>query len=145
MHIEKKFIIPGKAVPKARPRVTKRGFTYTPKTTKDFETLVRNSYVAEFGENSMFPQQMPLAMVVEFQSKPPKSWSKQKQKKALNKEIYPISRPDVDNLLKGVQDALNGVAYPDDSQIVAITARKVYSKYEQTRVAIWSINNDSTD
>lgn len=145
MHIERKFIIPGKAVPKARPRVTKKGFTYTPKTTKDFEKLVRDSYIAEFGGNSLFPPQMPLAMVVEFQFQPPKSWSRQKKKKAIDKEIYPISRPDVDNLLKGVQDALNGVAYPDDSQIIAITARKTYSTYEQTRVAIWSINNDTTN
>lgn len=143
MHMEKKFIIPGRAVPKARPRVTKRGFTYTPKSTKDFEKLVRDTYISEFGGNAMFPPQMPLAMVVEFGLKPPKSWAKTKRKRAIEKEIFPVGRPDVDNLLKGVQDALNGVAYPDDSQIIAITARKVYTKDDQTKVAIWSINNDS--
>lgn len=36
------------------------------------------------------------------------------------------SRPDIDKLLRAVLDALTGVAYPDDSCVVAVQACKVY-------------------
>ena len=41
--------------------------------------------------------------------------------------ILPSRKPDIDNVLKVVLDALNGVAYKDDSRVVAVTARKIYS------------------
>jgi len=42
------------------------------------------------------------------------------------------SRPDVDNLLKLVLDALNGIAYGDDAQVVAITGQKRYCAVNET-------------
>ena len=42
-------------------------------------------------------------------------------------KIFPSRKPDIDNVLKVVLDALNGVAYKDDSRVVAVSARKVYS------------------
>ena len=48
--------------------------------------------------------------------------------KMLNNELRPIKKPDSDNLAKICLDALNGIAYPDDSQIVALTVNKYYSK-----------------
>lgn len=136
--MEKKFEVYGRPVPKARPRVTRSGHTYTPKTTKDYEAKVREAYREKYGVE-IFPDKTPLAMLVEFSYTPPKSWSRIKQKKAIDKELFPTSRPDVDNLLKGVEDALNGVAYKDDSQIVALTSRKIYGKEDKARIMIWSI------
>jgi crossover junction endodeoxyribonuclease RusA len=43
------------------------------------------------------------------------------------KRPYPIVPPDVDKLIRGVGDALTGVVYDDDSQIVRVLAWKVYA------------------
>jgi Holliday junction resolvase RusA-like endonuclease len=41
--------------------------------------------------------------------------------------LRPTSRPDTDNYIKSVQDALNGIVWKDDSQVVALIADKWYS------------------
>jgi len=41
------FAIPGKPVPKGRPRVTRSGRVYTPKATRDYESLVRVDAMCE--------------------------------------------------------------------------------------------------
>lgn len=43
-----------------------------------------------------------------------------------NKNIYTTKKPDVDNIAKIVLDGLNVVAYNDDSQVIYISAAKVY-------------------
>lgn len=40
---------------------------------------------------------------------------------------YPVTRPDVDNLLKGISDSLNGIVWQDDSQIVTLSASKLWA------------------
>ena len=44
--------------------------------------------------------------------------SKKKREAALAGKLRPTTKPDVSNVLKGVEDALKGVWYVDDSQIV---------------------------
>ena len=48
----------------------------------------------------------------------PKSWSRRKRADAIADKIRPTTRPDLDNLIKGIKDALSGVWYKDDSQVV---------------------------
>jgi Holliday junction resolvase RusA-like endonuclease len=48
----------------------------------------------------------------------PQSWSRRKRADAIADKIRPKTKPDVSNILKGIEDALNGVWYADDSQIV---------------------------
>ena len=48
----------------------------------------------------------------------PQSWSRRKRADAIADKIRPKTRPDVSNVIKGIEDALNGVWYKDDSQIV---------------------------
>jgi Holliday junction resolvase RusA-like endonuclease len=42
-------------------------------------------------------------------------------------ELLPSKKPDIDNVLKIVLDALNGVAYKDDSKVVSVSGKKIYS------------------
>ena len=44
--------------------------------------------------------------------------------------------PDVDNLLKGLLDSLNGIAWKDDRQVVAVHAERLQSEDERTEVMI---------
>lgn len=86
-----------------------------------------------------FPEAAPLVMEVEFYFIPPKSWSKAKQERAIARKKYPTTRPDLDNLWKGVADALNGIVYKDDSQIVAVTCRKMYGEKFCSKVRIHTL------
>ena len=49
-------------------------------------------------------------------------------------ELHPTKKPDADNIGKIVADALNGVAYQDDAQIILLQIRKTYS--EEPRVVV---------
>lgn len=50
--------------------------------------------------------------------------------------ILPLKKPDMDNIVKVVADALNGVAYNDDTQIVLVSAKKAYSAIEGLDVTV---------
>ncbi len=41
--------------------------------------------------------------------------------------IWHTSRPDLDNLVKAVKDALTGIAWRDDCQVVGLSASKCYA------------------
>jgi crossover junction endodeoxyribonuclease RusA len=62
----------------------------------------------------------PVELEVMFYLDRPSSISK-------TKRPYPIVPPDVDKLLRGVQDSLSGVIYEDDAQIIRCLAWKVYA------------------
>lgn len=97
-----KFFVDGIPIPKARPRVTRWG-TYTPKTTVDWEKLVAVSYKNQC-KGIFFEKKIPLYFYAEI----------------ICPGTGPLStiRGDWENFAKGICDALNEVAYDDDSQIV---------------------------
>lgn len=82
------------------------------------------------------PSQQPIVMLVHAFRSIPESWSKRDKEKALAGAIVPTSKPDADNYLKFVKDALNGVAYADDSQVVDARVIKRYSDEPALRVEI---------
>ena len=106
------FNFPIDPVAKGRPRFGK-GRTYTPKKTKDFEGLIK-SMAREQYKNG--PMKGPLSVIVVFTIKRSKSVKRE----------YPTVKPDVDNFLKASLDALNGIAYDDDAQIIEVNASKKY-------------------
>ncbi len=64
----------------------------------------------------------------------PKSWSKKKTLEHLGQPKG--TKPDIDNVVKGVLDGLNGYAYEDDNQVVQLTAVKRYGTEDKTVVTI---------
>ena len=50
--------------------------------------------------------------------------------------IRPTKKPDMDNILKIIADALNKVAYYDDKQIVECSIKKYYSNAPKVIVEI---------
>jgi len=116
-------------VAKARPRVSMRhgrAFAYTPKKSADYERLIAEQCPKE-------PMDGPLALNLQFGIPIPASWSKQKKADALYGVIRPTSRPDIDNYIKAVMDAVNGLAYHDDAQVVSLFAKLVYSESPHVR------------
>jgi Holliday junction resolvase RusA-like endonuclease len=57
----------------------------------------------------------------------------------LNQAIRPTKKPDVDNIAKSIQDALNKVLYRDDSQIVLLIVGKRYADVPRVEVSITKI------
>jgi Holliday junction resolvase RusA-like endonuclease len=62
--------------------------------------------------------------------------SKKRIEACLNGLEKPIKKPDASNVLKSVEDAMNGVVYKDDSQIVNIHVSKVYSSVSGVDVCV---------
>ena len=69
----------------------------------------------------------------------PKSTSKKQKERMLTGEIRPTKKPDMDNIVKAVADALNGIAYEDDKQIIECSIKKYYTEEERIEVEIENI------
>lgn len=129
----KQLTIDGVPVAKGRPRLGRYG-TYTPKKTQEYEEYVKMCWVAKYG--SIQPAEQPLEMNIVFYMPIPKSYSKKQRAEILNGRLKPTKKPDIDNLIKSVLDALNGLAYADDSQIIKVTAVKRYAETGSTELTI---------
>ena len=121
----------GTPVPKGRPRFSSRGGfrTYTPKKTKDYEKLIQEQLKNVIP--STIEQNMHLHVEAVFPR--PKSMRSKKFSTGL---IYKHTRPDIDNVVKAVMDALN-LFIKDDSLIVSLSAQKFYAELDgQPRTTI---------
>ncbi len=131
-----KLIIPGPPCAKQRPRMTKQGHTYTPKETINAETLIKQLYITEHF-NKQLNGALELSVFAYFPI--PKSANKKQREAMLKGDIRPTKKPDWDNVGKLVSDALNGLAYHDDSSIVAAHVYKWYSDKPRVEVEIQEI------
>lgn len=133
------FTVPGTPVGKGRPRfVRATGRTYTPEKTSNFETLVKWEYHRQC-EGKRFEDGAQLAIRVEAFFEIPKSKSKRVQHDMELGIIRHTSKPDCDNLFKAIADALNHIAYHDDSAIVYAEVSKQYSRTPETRITLWEL------
>ena len=108
------MFIPGVAKPKQRARVTKAGFSFTPKATVQAEALVRLAYKQQYPDAPLFDGPVRLFVLVLRDGPTAPRWLAEYV--ARNETPF-TSRPDWDNLGKLVSDALNQVAWHDDAQI----------------------------
>jgi len=131
------IIVPGEPVGKGRPRFG-RGRAYTPEKTANAEAVVRECARAVYPEKKHLISG-PVCLTVMFFMTIPKSWSKKKQHQAAIGEVRPTSTPDLDNLLKLVGDALNGVVYLDDKQIIEVKGEKFYSFEPGTDITVHTL------
>lgn len=120
------FIVKGEPQGKARPRFSRRsGTVYTPAKTAKYEKEIRQSFLGAGGK--MIPAGSYVAVTVDAYFKIPKSYTKRKRLECEHNIIRPDKKPDIDNVVKVVLDALNKVAYEDDKQVIGIGCRKWYS------------------
>lgn len=112
------------AVGKGRPRFTRYGSTYTPTKTKNFEKLIANEYILQ--SNNYIFDKVPINVSVIIEKNIPKSATKKHRAELLSQK-WNITKPDIDNCLKSILDALNGIAYQDDNQVSSISAYKINS------------------
>lgn len=140
-----KFTVLGEPKGKGRPRFsTQSGRAITPKDTVNYETLVRTEYAIQC-KGFRFPDDAMLDMRILAYYSVPKSGSRQAKAQKLANIIRPTKRPDMDNVVKIVADALNQVAYKDDTQIVDCQVRKFYSEQPRIEVIIQEVKKGVTE
>ncbi len=118
--------VEGKLTGKGRPRFF-RGHAVTPKATKDYEKRVVNCYMAQDG--ALY--ETPVRVNITAYKKIPKSYTKKRTELIRQGIEKPISKPDVDNICKVILDALNGVAYKDDTQVIRLSITKKYTESDE--------------
>ncbi|MFS8542106.1 MAG: RusA family crossover junction endodeoxyribonuclease [Tissierellales bacterium] len=130
------FVIPGEPKAKARPRVTKNGFAYTPKQTVEYENWVKQCYLIEHGQ-AMLEGEIKATIKAFFTI--PKSTSKKRKKLMIEGEIRPTKKPDTDNIAKSILDSLNGIAFKDDSSVVILEVYKYFDDNPRVEVTLEEI------
>lgn len=127
--------IPGRPVPKGRPRL---GGTrvFTPRRTREAEMNLQ----AYMKQACRTPLEGPLELSVWFSFRYPRSWPKAaRQAVEDGGEPWYTGKPDLDNLVKLVKDAGNGILWRDDAQVVVLEAHKVYSVENGTTINLMTL------
>ncbi|WFE15332.1 RusA family crossover junction endodeoxyribonuclease [Bacillus atrophaeus] len=135
------FVVYGEPVAQGRPRGSVQNGKVRmrdPVKSKNFK-----QYVALVASQYR-PKQViagPVAMDVRVFRPMPKAVSNSKKKKESAEKglLRPTTKPDVDNYVKGVKDALNHLIYKDDSQVVDLKVSKFYSEEPRVEVTITEI------
>lgn len=138
-----KFIVPGEPTGKGRPRVVtvgNRRMAFTPEKTALYENLIKLEYQQQCGCAGFQDQQIRMDIKAYYAL--PKSDSKRKRADKLSGVIRPTKKPDIDNVYKVTADALNGLAYNDDSQIVSANIEKHYSERPRLEVEITEVQHE---
>lgn len=133
------FVVYGEPQGKGRPRASSRGGfvrMYTPAATQAYENEIAGLAARAMGELQVLSTAISLRVVAHHAI--PVSWSKKKQLAALNGEVIP-GKPDLDNVAKAVLDAMNGVVYVDDKQVIRLVAEKRYSMEPKVEVYVHEV------
>ena len=134
------FVIPGSPVPQGRPRAGRNGrkiVMYDPKESKDYKeyvSLIARQYAPKIQLEGA------LSVRIKIYREIPKSTTK-KDRALISEGIKrPITKPDTDNYVKSVLDALNGIIFKDDSQVTDLYASKFYSDNPRVEVHVQEID-----
>lgn len=134
------FKVPGKVKAKQGFKIGRRGqyaCAIPWKDCVDYANWVKQCFTTAYPQHlpSVFNDK-PIKMQINVFFEIPKSYSKKKKTDCLSHKIRPTIKPDYDNIAKNIGDALNGIAYPDDKQIVSGTVNKFYSDTSYVEIEI---------
>jgi Holliday junction resolvase RusA-like endonuclease len=126
---EIQFVVPGQPVGKGRARAARRGnfiTMYTPEKTANYESLVAHAAHVAMAGKSLISGAVAVDLDIRLQI--PASWSKKRKEMAAQGLIAATKKPDCSNILKAIEDGMNGIIYNDDVQIVQSSQRKRYAE-----------------
>ncbi len=135
MHVT--FKVEGTPVGKGRPKFARRGnfvTAYTPTKTRGYEDLIK--IAAKHAMGTSEPLKTPVAAYIYITVPIPQSYSKKRSKSCLDGLERPCKKPDCDNVMKAFLDAMNGIVYDDDSQVVSLHGTKVYGTIGMVEVLV---------
>ena len=134
---EFRAVVLGEPVAQGRPRFSRQGSfvkAYDPAKSRDYKQYVRLVAAQDAPET---PVTGAVLLSLRIYRSIPKSMPRYKREAALAGVLRPTTKPDVSNVLKGVEDALKGLWYADDSQIVGYgVLGKWYSERPRIEIAM---------
>jgi Holliday junction resolvase RusA-like endonuclease len=129
--------LPGEPKGKRRPRFAlKTGRTYTDAQTRNYEGMLRLAGQQAMGDKPLLKG--AVLAIVEAHFTVPASWSQRNKRYALENFIKHTKSPDLDNVVK-MLDALNGIVWEDDKQIVELIAKKRYGAKPGLKIQVTSL------
>ena len=133
---EYKFEFDIEPVQQQRPRFARRGRfvrTYDPAKTANFKKVLHQLAIEQFSEE---PLTGAIKVEIKFFRAIQKSISKKEHVKRVKNEHRPSVKPDLDNYIKSCLDALTGVFWVDDNEIVDLITGKYYSEHPHIEIKI---------
>ncbi len=136
------FTLAGTPQGKGRARAFVRGGHighYTPAATRSYEGMIREAAFREMAGRE--PTDAPVSVALNAVFDIPKSYSKRKRAEAIYGRLLPTKKPDIDNIIKAFVDAMNGVVFRDDCQIVRGVYTKIYGSVPMVVVTVKPLLN----
>jgi Holliday junction resolvase RusA-like endonuclease len=122
------FQVEGDPKGKGRPRFSRVGnFT---KVYTDKQTLTYEAMIATFAKQAMGGTELlktPVSVFLYVRLPVPQSYPKKRREACLSGLEKPCKKPDIDNIAKTYLDAMNGVIFVDDTQVIDLHVKKLYS------------------
>ena len=136
-----KFTVPGEPYGQPRPRFSAANgkvHTYNTDESRIYKTQVKLiAQTAAREQGWTFAETEGIGVNIYAYMYIPQSKSKKFHAAAMAGDIRPTKKPDVDNIFKAVSDALNGVLYHDDRQILLSRVEKYYSDEPRVEVEVF--------
>jgi Holliday junction resolvase RusA-like endonuclease len=132
-----RFTVPGQPQGKGRPRVGQiagHARMFTPAKTLAYEGFIALQAQIAMAGHDLVEGPVEVRMFIALQI--PESKSQKWKRDALAGLVFPTTKPDVDNTIKAVFDALNGVVWKDDVQVVGMHMTKRYSANPRVDVEV---------
>ena len=108
--------------------------SYADPKTVNYETFIREMFCVAYP--GFVPLEGSLDVEVKAFCGMPKSVSKKKRELMESGEMKPAKRPEPDNLAKVMLDALTGLTFKNDSQVVRLLVEKSYSDRPRVEVEV---------
>ena len=137
-----KFEVPGSPIGQGRPKfstINGHAKAYDPEKSRNYKAYVKLLATQAMKEQGFTIIDGPCCLDIMAFFEVPKSKSKKFKERALLGLERPTKKPDIDNIVKALQDALNGLAYKDDSSIVYLSVAKCYSEIPRVEVILREI------
>lgn len=132
------FVVHGEPVAQGRPKFTTRGGfarAYDPPKSKHYKQTV--ACVATEAMNGREPFKGACNMLLRAFFAMPKSMHRRRTPTAATRKT---TKPDISNVVKGVEDAISGIVYEDDNLLYSVAAEKWWAaqgEQASVQVSVW--------
>lgn len=138
------FEIPGQPIGQGRPKfstINGHARAYDPEKSRNYKAYIRMLATQAMKDSGFTMIEGPCVLSINAYFEVPKSKSKKFREAALSGLEYPTKKPDLSNIIKGIEDAINNLVYKDDACIVSLSVCKFYSDVPRVEVVISECKN----
>lgn len=144
---ELEFVVEGKPVPQSRPKFS-RGHAYDPPPSREYKALVRAAAEEAVIMNhwTIAHKDMPVKVTMVIYKPIANSYPVWYKKAALKGLVAPLKKTgDIENIAKGILDAMSDLVYVDDCQVYSLDLEQRYSNEPKVEVNIKAMFVDNGD